>query len=49
MSSKHYPEELSSAWSHIAGGVLVGFIFLVILLVAVIKVIQSPGNCAEVK
>ena len=44
----HIPDDMSSVWGDIAGGVLVGFIFIVLLVVAVIKVAQAPGSCAEV-
>ena len=36
------------AWEEIAGWIMVGFVFLVLVLVALIKVLQSSGNCTTV-
>nr|CAB3266319.1 sodium- and chloride-dependent glycine transporter 2-like [Phallusia mammillata] len=41
------PPNLQSQWSTISGAVLVGFVFLVLVLIAVIRIFQSSGSCAE--
>ena len=42
-------EDLAAiTWSILGGAAMVGFIFLLIILVAVIKIVQSPGTCGEV-
>ena len=35
-------------WQVIGGASMVGFIFLLLVLVAIIKILQSPGTCGEV-
>uniref|UniRef100_H2ZMI0 Uncharacterized protein n=1 Tax=Ciona savignyi TaxID=51511 RepID=H2ZMI0_CIOSA len=41
----YLPRDTSSWWTLVAGSVMVGFVFLVLLLVAVIRVIQTGGTC----
>ena len=40
--------DTNSMWIDIAGGIYVGFVFLVLVLVALTKVILSRGSCKEV-
>ncbi|XP_076815730.1 sodium- and chloride-dependent glycine transporter 2-like [Clavelina lepadiformis] len=43
----YLPQSMRGTWTTIAGAVVVAFVFLVLILVAVIKVLQSPGPLKE--
>ncbi|XP_026695595.2 sodium- and chloride-dependent glycine transporter 2-like [Ciona intestinalis] len=41
----YLPHNATNGWTLVAGSVMVGFVFLVLILVAIIRVMQSGGPC----
>jgi len=42
------PDVARNEWTAVSGGAMVGFVLLVLILVAAVKVCQSGGTCVEV-